>query len=449
MAVATMAQQPEQAAKLLQKGEYAEAKPLYQKLVKQSPANANYNYGYGVCCLQTGDAEAALPYLKKASDRKVIEAYRYLGQAYYATYHFSEAVESYESYIEWLEKKKQSTDQAETEMARMRQGARMIKGVENVIVIDSVVVDKAELLSAYSLSAGCGKLTMSQAEGCVDYENERGNKRIATAQHEGHLALTSSIRLLNKWSQPEVITSLTEEGDANYPFLLSDGVTLYYAATGGDSMGGYDLFMSRYDSDTDGYLRPEHLGMPFNSPYNDYMMAIDESANLGWFASDRYQPEGKVCVYIFVPNESKRVYDFEWTDEKKLITLASLRSIRATWSDEEQLADARQRLKELQSGIQGQQTPKDEFTFVVSDRLVYHQWSDFRSTEAKKAFNTYRHSVDDLTQLRQTLTAKRAQYEAGETSVAPSILDLENRAEQMTAELDTLANEVRRLELKK
>jgi hypothetical protein len=33
--------------------------------------------------------------------------------------------------------------------------------------------------------------------------------------------------------------------------------------------------------------------------------------------------------------------------------------------------------------------------------------------------------------------------------VAPSILDLENRAEQMTAELDTLANEVRRLELKK
>jgi hypothetical protein len=328
----------------------------------------------------------------------------------------------------------------------MRQAARMIKGVENVTVIDSVVVDKSALLSAYKLSAAAGELTQSATTDGVDYQNERGTKRIASVEQDGRLVLTSSIRLLNEWSQPEVIASLSDEGDVNFPFLLSDGITLYYAANGGDSMGGYDLFMSRYDSDTDAYLRPEHLGMPFNSPYNDYLMAIDESRNLGWFASDRYQPEGKVCVYVFVPNESKRVYDYDAMDEAQLITLASLRSIRATWADEEELAQGQQRLQELQSDAPAQQAPKEEFAFLINDRTVYHQWSDFRTTEGRKAYSDYRRAQNDLEQLRQTLAAKRSQYAHGDTTVVPSILDLEARAEQMSDELATMANEVRRCE---
>ena len=36
-------------------------------------------------------------------------------------------------------------------------------------------------------------------------------------------------------------------------------------------MGGYDIFVTRYNSDTDNYLNPENVGMPFNSPFNDYM----------------------------------------------------------------------------------------------------------------------------------------------------------------------------------
>ncbi|MFR3186749.1 MAG: hypothetical protein ACLTOV_01045 [Phocaeicola sp.] len=43
------------------------------------------------------------------------------------------------------------------------------------------------------------------------------------------------------------------------------------------------------------------MGMPFNSPYNDYMYALDDFNNLGWFATDRFQPEGKVCIYVFAP----------------------------------------------------------------------------------------------------------------------------------------------------
>ena len=33
------------------------------------------------------------------------------------------------------------------------------------------------------------------------------------------------------------------------------------------------------------------------------MLAIDEFNQLGWFVSDRNQPEDKVCIYIFIPND--------------------------------------------------------------------------------------------------------------------------------------------------
>ncbi len=58
------------------------------------------------------------------------------------------------------------------------------------------------------------------------------------------------------------------------PFFMSDGVTLYYANDGDESIGGYDIFISRKGED--GFLQPQNIGMPYNSPYDDYMLAIDE-----------------------------------------------------------------------------------------------------------------------------------------------------------------------------
>ena len=46
------------------------------------------------------------------------------------------------------------------------------------------------------------------------------------------------------WEQPEPLGDvLNEGGDANFPFLMSDGVTLYFANDGENSLGGYDIFI--------------------------------------------------------------------------------------------------------------------------------------------------------------------------------------------------------------
>ena len=72
-------------------------------------------------------------------------------------YRFDEATENIEEHIQWLEKKKRDTSAAEKELDRCRQAARMLRGTENVAVIDSFVVDKNNFLSAYKLSKEIGK----------------------------------------------------------------------------------------------------------------------------------------------------------------------------------------------------------------------------------------------------------------------------------------------------
>lgn len=61
----TFAQSLTQAKQWFEEGKFAEAKPVFQKLVKQAPSNANYNFWYGACCYETGELQESQPYLEK------------------------------------------------------------------------------------------------------------------------------------------------------------------------------------------------------------------------------------------------------------------------------------------------------------------------------------------------------------------------------------------------
>lgn len=349
-----------QAQKWFTEGKFAEAKPVFEKLVRQAPSNANYNFWYGACCYETGELSKAVPYLEKSAERKVINGFLYLSKAYYDLYRFDEAIQNLEDHIYWLERKKRDTSEAETLMERYRMGARMIRGVEKVAVIDSFTVSKRDFLSAYKLSRESGEIKATGESGCTEFTNEMGDKKIlARPNADGATSLYGSVKMIDKWSDPEPLKGLEEGGtNLNYPFLDSDGITLYYAAQGEESLGGYDIFITRYDSDDNAYLRPDNLGFPFNSVANDYMYAIDDFNNLGWFASDRYQPEDKVCVYVFVPNESKQVYDYESTSPEMLQAAASLQCIQKTQTDAAKVRLARQQLAKVMYG-QDEQKKKE------------------------------------------------------------------------------------------
>ena len=451
------AQTLSQAQRWFTQGEFEKAKPVFKKLVKQSPSNASYNFWYGACCYETGEMMEGLPYLEKSAARKVINAYLYVSKAYYDMYRYDDAIENLEQHIYWLKQKKRDTTEAEELMGKYRKGARLIRGVENITVIDSFVVDKRSFLDAYKLGEQSGNLQMKDngnEDVSIEFVNEMGDKKLLSANDEnGNKKLYASVKLIDSWSKPQRLKGINDDmTDLNFPFLDSDGTTLYFAAKGEESLGGYDIFITRADSEENSYFRPDNMGYPFNSAFNDYMYAIDDYNNLGWFASDRYQPEGKVCVYVFIPNESKTTYDYDTVEPGRMISLARLDNIALTQTDRNEVVRAKQRLAKVTYSKAGKKNKKTEFTFIVNDNRTYTSLNDFRKPEAKKMFQEMRKMQSDLETLENELDKLREKYsksnKAVRESMTPGILDKEKRVNGLRTEIGKMETKIRNMELK-
>ena len=448
------AQSLDQAKKWYNEGLYEDAKPAFERLVKQSPNNSSYSLWYGVCCYETGDFTTAEKYLLLARTRKITDASRYLATMYTSMYRYKEAAGMWEEYIDQLAKKKENTATYENLLDKVEKLSRMKDRAEDVQVIDSVVVSKDKILSAYFLSEDCGLLQMNRDFGqssdalqSVVYINPKGDRAFyARPSFDGRYALYTQTKLLDTWADEKALFPSDTE-DNNYPFVLGDGVTLYFASKGNGSIGGYDLFITRYNTNSNAYLAPEQLSMPFNSTANDYMMVVDELKGLGWFVSDRFQPEGKVCVYLFIPNDSRKQLDESENDEL-LSARAALTSIRDTWRTESNYDELIRLAKTDIVNTHKQKT--HDFEFFVNDRTVYYSLEDFRSTEAKSFFERVISLKQQANSLESNLDEKRQTYIKGNKTVKdqmrPTILQAETELKSLLSQIGEWEKKTRNTE---
>lgn len=459
IAIKPSAQTLNEARKLYEKGKYAQAKPVFQRYVKQVPNNGYYNLWYGVCCFHTNDAQAAIGYLETAVRKRVPSGQFWLGQAYDRVYRYEDAINTFEDYINELKHRRRSTQEADSLIALFRTHLRMLKGVERVCIIDSIVIDKAHFLEAYKLSPQTGHLysykeyfPMSEKEGSTVYENELGNKiYYGEIMPNGIQHIFTSTQLLDEWTSGfPLIANSADSVNTAYPFLMPDGITLYYASEGQGSLGGYDIFVTRYNTNSDTFLRSENVGMPFNSPYNDYMYVVDEYNNLGWFASDRYQPDGYVCIYIFIPNPIKQVYNYEQMNKEKLRSLAALYSLKDTWSDSILVDEALTRLHKIEPTFDDGKK-QHSFSFIIDDMHTYHEKADFHSSQALSLFQQYIQVQKALQQQYNKLKDLRMEYNLASPDeriqMRSAILDLEKRLNQQEKEVKQITKQVRNAEI--
>lgn len=262
----------------------------------------------------------------------------------------------------------------------------MLGATAKVMFVDSVVVEKSLFLSSIPLNPEAGTLTSYPAffkehkylDGSV-YQNEFKNTiYYSEGDSTRRSAIYTSDRIGTEWSDPQRLSEIGDEFEQqNYPFLMADGITLFFAAKGANSLGGYDLFMTRKDGETGKFFQPENYGMPFNSTANDYLLAIDEMDNLGWLVSDRFQPEGKVCIYTFVPTAQRLSFKEGEVSQQQLESLAKLSSIAQTWS----FGNRDQALKSIESlKARSAKTAKTTaFRFPINDAKVYTSLSQFLS----------------------------------------------------------------------
>ena len=94
-------------------------------------------------------------------------------------------------------------------------------------------------------------------------------------------------------------------------YMTPDGKYMYFSSQGHNSMGGYDIFVSKWHQGQ--WLEPENLGYPINTPYDDLFFAGTANGKFAYIASNREGGKGGMDLYkvTFWGPEKPMVLDTE------------------------------------------------------------------------------------------------------------------------------------------
>ena len=337
---------------------------------------------------------------------------------------------------------------------------------QQIIIIDSIVADKDQVLSHFHLSSETGRIISSHAffgkgDSTTVFVNEMGNKAYFSQPDDSlHQQLCTSDLLGGEWSRLQFLQGINKGiSESAYPFMLADGLTFYFAGKGEESIGGYDIFLTRYDARSNSFLKPENIGMPFNSEANDYLFALDEYARIGYFVSDRRQPEGKVCLYIFIPQASRKTYDPIVYTPAEIRSFADISSIADTWGNGEERNAALARYHAISvrdtqtanANSVSKNTALTSMELVINDALTYSSTKDFKSREAALLYKDLIETRQQYNLLSHQLEQWRNNYHkaanADKQSIACDILQAETDIMQLYSRIQTLEKETRNAEI--
>lgn len=438
--------------KLFLDGQYEEALPALQALHKKTPRDGNVAYYLGATlCALDRDGEAMAP-LKVAESRGVADASRLLAEIALDRYSPADASDHLDTWEAALRKNRKATIPESLDEMRGRTVTmlNMMERVERVEIIDSLTVDAYDFFRQYRLSPEAGRLMDGAAAGIDDayiaFRPQCGRELLWAAAGDsisGMKLMGADILDDGAVENAAPLEIDMDAESAGYPFLMPDGVTLYFAAESADGLGGYDIYMTRR-TDDGSYLQPQNVGMPYNSPANDYLLAIDEAAGIGWWATDRNAPDGKVTIYEFIP--SQRRVNVE-PDAPDLAARARIASIAATQDSDKDYDALRRRVSELaRNASQETDRASAPFAIAMSDGTVRHSLAEFRNPEARRAMENLLGIDDEIAAISSDLDALREKYRSGNTSVQRRILGLESELEKARARRRTAVNKVVRLE---
>lgn len=444
---------------LMGHGDFQQALALIEDAIEADPKSQSLgglSLAAGECELALGNPFEALQYFSVAKGRGIADAYLQSALLEMKTYDLKASESDIKKYRELIRKASKEEDSRASEILEAIPLAQdMLAGrVEKITIIDSISVPFDKFFEAYKLSAPSGKIINAPdtqkmgplwqeitAEG-ASFESEDGTVRYLTATTDfGLTNLYESFKLLDgSWSEP--VPLFDKDTDAAYPFMMSDGCTFYFASRTEEGLGGYDIFRSNRDNDTGEFQNPVNMGMPYNSPGNDYMLAIDEYTGAGWWATDRagaVGDDGKpmVTIYVFVPKEMRVNYDADTPD---LASLAALWTLHMpTDEDEPQIpgwkytltdsSDYSELIASIQEAGHNNQSEKKDFTLIGPDGTLYNTYESL-PIAARQCMKQYKNCLEQLKKEEQHIALLRKDYKSlPSKSAAGAIEQLQKRIE--------------------
>lgn len=91
-----------------------------------------------------------------------------------------------------------------------------------------------------------------------------------------------------------------------FPFLDQEG-NLYFSSNGHPGYGLLDVFISKNENGI--FQKPDNLGLPVNSGYDDFSLTLNPSEKQGFFSSNRPGGKGSDDIYSFRENKPLIIED--------------------------------------------------------------------------------------------------------------------------------------------
>lgn len=313
------------ADKHFEAGDYNDCLSLYEGLVSNHPQDPNYNYRYGVCLLYASeDKVQALRYLSfsvKKEDKVDSKAFYFYGIALQQNYEFESASNQFKKF-QSLVKPKEAEELKVAQLIKQCKTARsLISDFKKMDVVTKKSVGKKEFFRSYRLGSMKRSIIItpeefmnSQDKKSKDYSlivHNPMNLEIFFSSYnkEGSVGGKDIFKVLKMpdgtFSKPVNLGPLVNTPmDEDYPYLHPNGRILYFASKGRNSIGGYDIFKSELDTNTNLWGRAQNVGFSINSPADDILYVSDMEENIAYFASARGDKQGKITVYKILPNKS-------------------------------------------------------------------------------------------------------------------------------------------------
>ena len=102
-------------------------------------------------------------------------------------------------------------------------------------------------------------------------------------------------KIQKNYMAAQMISTVNSKFNEGPVYIALDGQTMYIASQGGDSYGGYDIFVSERTQGTWG--KPVNMGYPINTPYDDFFFSSTANGKYAYIASNREGGQGGFDLY--------------------------------------------------------------------------------------------------------------------------------------------------------
>ena len=314
----TLGEIEEKADELFEDKKFLDAGKLYLKVIsdRERIKDHTLNFKYGTCLLffKGEKKQEAIAYLKRSVKNPSIDvrAFYYLGKAYHYNYQFDLAQKYYEKFNQQAAPNEKKKFDVLTDIRASKNGKKLLSNVTNMIVINKTQVKSQNFYELYKLqNIGGSILRYDRFQSKYDKKVghiplihlPKGSPFIYFSSYGSNGETGLDIYVVkklpnNEWSQAQKVNGgVNTAQDEDFPYLSPDKRFLYFSSKGHNSMGGYDVFRSRFLEDDNTYLAPDNLDFAISSPDDDLFYIVDSLDRTAYFTSARESELGKLTVY--------------------------------------------------------------------------------------------------------------------------------------------------------